>query len=104
MQHHFFVSELHARIAAITTVQMRGIAIACVFAMGCANNVPQDRMTGPDGKQKGALPIVLENGEGKSTGIVTYPGGDRVDWKIIEIPEGKRGRLDLSMKWSTPRP
>lgn len=82
---------------------MRGIAIACV-AMGCANNVPQDRMTGPDGRWKGAKPIKLENGEAKVTGIVTYPGGDRVDWKVLDLPEGKQGRLDFEMKWTTPRP
>ncbi len=83
---------------------MRGIALACVLAVGCAHNVPQDRQTGPDGRIKGALPIKLENGEGQAKGIVTYPGGDRVDWKYVEIPAGKSGRLDLSMKWVTPRP
>jgi hypothetical protein len=83
---------------------MRGIAIACVAAIGCANNVPQDRMTGPDGRLKGAKPIKLENGEAKDAGIVTYPGGDRVDWKVLELPAGKKGRLDFAMKWTTPRP
>jgi hypothetical protein len=70
----------------------------------CAHNVPQDLATGPDGKQSGAVPIKLDNGEGKAGGIVTYPGGDRVDWKLIELPAGKRGRLDLQMTFSTPRP
>ena len=83
---------------------MRGIAIAWVAAFGCANNVPQDRMTGPDGRVKGAVPITLENGEAKVAGIVTYPGGDRVDWKFVQLPEGKKGRLDFEMKWTTPRP
>jgi hypothetical protein len=84
---------------------MGKIAIASALALiGCANNVPQDRSTGPDGKVKGAKPIEMENGEGKSEGIVTYPGGDRVDWKLVELPEGKKGQLDLSMKWQTPRP
>jgi hypothetical protein len=83
---------------------MRGIAIACVAAIGCANNVPQDRMTGPDGRVKGAKPIKLEEGEANVTGIVTYPGGDRVDWKVLELPAGKKGRLDFAMKWTTPRP
>lgn len=96
---------LHERGPAITTVLMRGIAIVVVVAaFGCANNVPQDRMTGPDGRVKGAKPIVLENGEGKANGIVTYPGGDRVDWKVIELPAGKKGRLAFEMKWTTPRP
>ncbi len=75
-----------------------------VVVAACANNVPQDRSTGPDGKVKGAIPIVLEEGEAKVRGIVTYPGGDRVDWKRIELPANARGRLDLSMSWTTPRP
>ncbi|MDQ3341096.1 MAG: hypothetical protein M4D80_38555 [Myxococcota bacterium] len=83
---------------------MRGFAICVVAAIGCANNVPQDRKTGPDGLAKGALPIVLENGEGATKGVVTYPGGDRVDWKVVELPSGKKGRLDFQMQWVTPRP
>lgn len=78
------------------------LGLVCVAA--CANNVPQDRATGPDGKIKGALPVALEEGEAKVRGIVTYPGGDRVDWKMIELPAGERGRLDLQMSWTTPRP
>jgi len=39
----------------------------------CASNVPQDKSTGPDGKIKGAKELVLDNGEAKATGIVTYP-------------------------------
>ena len=61
----------------------------------CANNVPQDKTTGPDGSRKGAKELVLDNGEAKATGIVTYPGGDRVDWKLIQLPEKKRGRSCL---------
>jgi hypothetical protein len=84
---------------------MSKIAIAMAMAVcSCANNVPQDRSTGPDGRLKGAKAIPLVEGEGVSRGIVTYPGGDRVDWKLIELPAGKTGRLDLEMKWVTPRP
>lgn len=75
-----------------------------VSAFGCANTVPQDRSTGPDGKQKGAKALALEEGEAKDRGIVTYPGGDRIDWKSIELPDGKRGTLDLQLRWHTPRP
>ncbi|HWU87887.1 MAG TPA: hypothetical protein VN253_11460 [Kofleriaceae bacterium] len=70
----------------------------------CASNVPQDKMTGSDGKVKGAKAMVLENGEAKATGIVTYPGGDRIDWKLIEIPEKKRGTLEVKLQWTPPRP
>jgi hypothetical protein len=38
------------------------------------------------------------------SGIVTYPGGDRVDWKLIELPEKQRGTLDLKLTWTPPRP
>lgn len=70
----------------------------------CAHNVPQDLATGEDGRIKGAKPVALDDGEGKATGIVTYPGGDRVDWKMIEIPEGQRGDLDVKLSWNPPRP
>ena len=72
--------------------------------VGCAHNVPQDRATGADGRVKGAAPIVFDNGEARVKGVVTYPGGDRVDWKVIELPEKTRGKLDLQLTWKTPRP
>ncbi|HSD90165.1 MAG TPA: hypothetical protein VLB44_21690 [Kofleriaceae bacterium] len=82
---------------------MRQIGLLLVL-VACAHNVPQDQATGPDGRIKGAKPIALQEGEGRAKGIVTYPGGDRVDWKLIELPEGKRGKLDLQLKWRAPRP
>ena len=69
----------------------------------CAHNVPQDASSGGDGRQKGAKTITLENGEGRASGIVTYPGGDRVDWKLIELPEKQRGQLDIKLAWTPPR-
>jgi hypothetical protein len=80
---------------------------ACGFAIllfvgACAHNVNQDKSTGEDGKVKGAKALNLENGEAKSNGIVTYPGGDRVDWKRIELPA--RGIMDIKLQWSAPRP
>ena len=83
---------------------MRTSWLGLVVVAACANNVPQDRATGPDGRVKGAQPIALDEGEGTVRGIVTYPGGDRVDWKRIELPAGTRGQLDLQMSWTTPRP
>jgi hypothetical protein len=80
--------------------QIRGI---CVLALvSCAHNVPQDDRTGDDGKFKGAREIRLENGEAKVHGIVTYPGGDRVDWKFVDLD--KKGQLDIDLKWTPPRP
>ncbi|MEP6862253.1 MAG: hypothetical protein ABJE66_16635 [Deltaproteobacteria bacterium] len=77
-------------------------AIALVTA--CAHNVPQDSASGADSRPKGAKPINLENGEGKAKGIVTYPGGDRVDWKLIELPQNIRGQIDVKLQWQPPRP
>ena len=79
------------------------LGLAILLALSCAHNVPQDKATGPDGKNKGAKPLTLENGEAKASGIVTYPGGDRVDWKLVELPEKARGILDVKLQWIPPR-
>lgn len=80
-------------------------ALACLVVCGaCANNVAFDKATGPDGRVKGAKPVVLSDNSGSAKGIVTYPGGDRIDWRMIELPEGANGQLDLEMTYSTPRP
>lgn len=79
-------------------------AFAILFALSCAHNVPQDKASGPDHATKGAKSMNLENGEAKTTGIVTYPGGDRVDWKVIELPEKKTGDMDIKLSWTPPRP
>jgi hypothetical protein len=82
-----------------------GFAILVSLSLlGCPHNVPQDKATGPDGKIKGAKELTLENGEAKANGIVTYPGGDRVDWKLITVPEKKMGLLDIKLQWNPPRP
>jgi hypothetical protein len=81
-----------------------GIVAGLILVWSCAYNVAQDEHTGDDGKQKGAKSITLDNGEGKARGIVTYPGGDRVDWKLVELPEKKRGTLDVRLTWDPPRP
>jgi hypothetical protein len=78
--------------------------VCMIAALSCAHDVPQDSHSGEDGKIKGAKEIQLDNGEGKAKGIVTYPGGDRVDWKSITLPEGKRGQVDIELKWTAPRP
>jgi hypothetical protein len=78
---------------------------AALFAfVSCAHTVSQDGSTGADGKVKGAKGVSLENGEGRVVGIVTYPGGDRVDWKMVETPDGKVGNLELKLSWTPPRP
>jgi hypothetical protein len=79
-----------------------GLALALLCS--CAHNVSQDAATGPDGKEKGAKPINLDNNEGKATGIVTYPGGDRIDWKEVDLPDKTVGTLDFKLQWTPPRP
>src|SRR6185436_957256 len=87
------------------SVGSRGcLAAILVLASSCAHNFVQDSNTGPDGKEKGAKSITLENGEGKASGIVTYPGGDRSDWKLVELPEKQRGSLEIKLSWTPPRP
>jgi hypothetical protein len=79
------------------------LGLSALLALSCAHMVSQDAATGPDGKTKGARPISLENGEGKSVGIVTYPGGDRVDWKVLELPDKATGDIDFELRWTPPR-
>ena len=83
-------------------VQMIGALVGLAVMVGCAHTVPQDAATGRDGKIKGAVPIKLDNNEGVARGVVTYPGGDRVDWRSIELPAS--GTLELKMTYTTPRP
>ncbi len=79
-------------------------AAALGMVAGCAKNVPQDKNSGKDYRYKGAKVLPLENGEGRARDIVTYPGGDRVDFKVVEIPEGKTGDLRIKLRWRPPRP
>ena len=76
---------------------------ACLL-FACAHNVPQDKATSPDGRVKGAKKLELDNGALEERGIVTYPGGDRVDWKKIDLPAKQRGALEIELSWVTPRP
>jgi len=80
------------------------VALVAAMSWGCLRNVPQDKATGKDGAKKAAKPIRLEDGEGRIRDVVTYPGGDRVDWKFFEVPEGPGGKLQVKMKIRPPRP
>jgi hypothetical protein len=80
------------------------IVALTLLSATCARTVAQDAKTGPDGKVKGAKAIELDQGEGKARGIVTYPGGDRVDWKVVELPKDKIGALEVRLSWTPPRP
>jgi hypothetical protein len=91
-------ASVHSPVRALV---LAGFALA---VGGCPKNVPQDSKSGEDATYKGAREIKLENNEAKSRGIVTYPGGDRVDWKVIELPKDKAGTLKLTLRWVPPRP
>ncbi len=85
------------------SVKVGGL-IGVVALAACASHVSQDRSTGPDGKITGALPLPLAEGQGKVRGVVSYPGGDRVDWTVIALPAKLSGKLDLELSWTAPRP
>lgn len=102
------MSSLAPRIAFGNTPAMlgksAGFALSALVLIGCARTISQDAATSEDGRVKGAKPMVLDNNEARASGIVTYPGGDRVDWKVLEIPDKKRGTLDFKLTWNPPRP
>jgi hypothetical protein len=81
------------------------LLLAGLLLAGCPRNVDGDAHSGKDVRFKGAKKIKLEDNEGQSrTDIVTYPGGDRVDWKVFEIPEGQSGTIRVTLRWRPPRP
>jgi len=81
-----------------------GLVALVISGWSCAHRIDQDAASGRDGDVMGAKVIKLQNGQGTSSGIVTYPGGDRVDWKQIELPVDQRGTLELRLSWTPPRP
>jgi hypothetical protein len=98
---HTNSSATHTRARQSTTL---ALVMTAALAAGCAKNVPQDSNSGKDQRAKGAKTIKLEDGEGRVRDIVTYPGGDRVDWKMVQLPEGEMGRLDIQATFKGARP
>jgi len=80
------------------------LAALTIASSACLRNIDQDSESGKDSRYKGAKQIELKDGEGRAKGIVTYPGGDRVDWKYFEIPEGEKGSVQIRLKHRPPRP
>lgn len=98
-----------------------GVAL---LGTGCPKNVDGGAHSGKDVKYKGAKKIKIEDNEGRSRkDIVTYPGGDRIDWKVFEIgaapaeddkkkddkeaappPADLTGTLKITLRWKPPRP
>jgi hypothetical protein len=102
-----------------------GLLLAAALAIpGCAKTVNGDANSGKDVRYKGAKRINIEDNEGRSRlDIVTYPGGDRVDWKVFDLgpptdededrkrdkdappkPPPTTGTLKIRISWKTPRP
>jgi len=82
--------------------QLLALVVIAGFGYACLLNVSQKANSGKDRRWKGAKKVKLdESGEGKVRGIVTYPGGDRVDWKVVEMPD--KGKLKIRLKWKPPR-
>src|SRR6267378_2482841 len=90
-------------IGSMTMRPLACLGLAAALGLGgCSMNVAQDVKSGPDAKAKGAKKIrVGDDGEGAAKGVVTYPGGDRVDWKVFEIP--KAGDVEVTLRWTPPR-
>ena len=92
-----------AILSALLPLFLLGIA-ASIGLGGCLKNVPQDKDSGKDYRVKGAKTVDFDGDEVRVRDIVTYPGGDRVDWKKFEVPEGKQGDLEVRLKWRPARP
>src|SRR5215471_13046994 len=90
-------------IGSMTTRPLALLALSTALGLaGCSMSIVQDVKSGPDAKAKGAKKIrIADDGEGKATGVVTYPGGDRVDWKMFVIP--KAGDVEVTLRWTPPR-
>ncbi|MCA9674615.1 MAG: hypothetical protein KC464_06230 [Myxococcales bacterium] len=97
-----------------TTPWLAIAAVALGLTLGaCAANVDQAAHSGKDGRYNGARAIALEpvhtsaigevSYEAVDRGVVTYPGGDRVDWKRVDLPADKHGNLEIELSWSAPR-
>jgi hypothetical protein len=82
---------------------MKRLVFLLLALAACAKKIDQHAHTGPDGFSDGAEVIELTGGRGEAEGEVTYPGGDRVDWKVIQIPAGHFGQLVLDLEWRGPR-
>ena len=82
-----------------------GIIAVLVSAASCPKPVDQNINSGEDAWYKDAVDIELDNkGHGRDVDKVTYPGGDRVDWKRVELPEGLEGTLKIKLRFTPPRP
>lgn len=82
------------------------VSIGSLVPLACKATIKQDANSGKDYRSKGAKKIKIEDNEGRSKrDVVTYPGGDRVDWKEFEIAKDQPpGELTIRVKHTPPRP
>ncbi len=96
-------------MAIVTGLALLGVGPSVAFVgSGCAQNISQKLNSGKDYRAKGAKKIRFrDDGRWRSSkDVVTYPGGDRVDWKVLEIPAETPpgGTLTVKVKFDLPRP
>jgi hypothetical protein len=92
---------------------MKEIAVVVVGLLGgaaCTHQMPPDEHTGRDGTRRGAAPMVVhvkpgdsEYARARARDIVTYPGGDRIDWKRFDVTWAPSS-LHVDLRWTSPRP
>ena len=82
-----------------------GIVALFVTVASCPKPVDQNINSGEDAWYKDAVDLELDKkGHGRDVDKVTYPGGDRVDWKRVELPDGFEGTLKIKLRFTPPRP
>lgn len=80
-----------------------GMCLAMIGAVGCGGKMAPNARSGIDQDVDGAEALELTDGEGSVVDSVSYGGGDRVDWKAIELPAKESGRLALELRWKSGR-
>ncbi len=75
------------------------VVLAAGPAWGCTHAMSQDATTGPDGWPTGAVLMQLAGGGATASGTVSYPAGNRVDWKRVDLPVRQRGTLGVALRW-----
>jgi hypothetical protein len=75
--------------------------VVCASA-ACGATITQHTKSGDDQAVTGAKTIKLDDGFGRSKDTVSYPGGDRVDWKTFEL--ATKSDVTIALKWTAPKP
>ncbi len=94
---------------------MRGLIVAAallpLLVLGCPqpSQIKPDKNSGPDQSWDTPTELTLE-GEGdtpeeleaEASDSVSYPGGDRVDWRFLELPADGTLKISLAMQPARP--